>query len=53
MNPNMLIKGNYTHTNFDDAFAPIDIGTTANRTSSNIKNIGHENLLMIRGQYMF
>ena len=51
MNPNMLIKGNYTHTNFDDAFAPIDIGTT--RTAATIKNIGHENLLMIRGQYMF
>jgi len=51
MNPNMLIKGNYTHTNFDDAFAPIDIGTTRNATT--IKNIGHENLLMIRGQYMF
>ena len=51
MNPNMLIKANYTYTDFDNAFAPIDIGQT--RSSSTIKAIDHENLLMVRGQYMF
>ena len=52
MNPNMLIKANYTYTRFDDAFAPIDIGQT--RTlGTTAKLINSENLLMVRGQYMF
>lgn len=60
MNPNMLIKANWTYTDFDNAFAPIDIGgtsgTNANGTRSaagGLKTIDHENLLMVRGQYMF
>jgi phosphate-selective porin OprO/OprP len=52
MNPNMLIKANYTYTKYDNAFAPIDIGS-ASRTQTNVNTIDHENLLMIRGQYMF
>jgi phosphate-selective porin OprO/OprP len=52
MNPNMLIKANWTHTKFDNAFAPIDTGT--NRTiGTNTKAIDTEDLLMIRGQWMF
>ena len=53
MNPNMLIKANYTYTKFDNAFAPIDIGATRNITTPTVNLIDHENLLMIRGQYMF
>jgi len=52
MNPNMLIKANWTHTKFDNEFAPIDAGTS--RTiGTNTKAINTEDLLMIRGQYMF
>jgi len=52
MNPNMLIKANWTHTKFDNAFVPIDTGTS--RTlGTNTKAIDTEDLLMIRGQYMF
>ena len=54
LNPNFLIKANYTYTDFDNAFAPIDVGTkTTARTTANMKLIDHEDLLMIRGQYMF
>jgi phosphate-selective porin OprO/OprP len=55
MNPNMLIKANYTFTDFDNAFYPIDIGTkgTGGRTASNLEKISHENLFMVRGQYAF
>jgi phosphate-selective porin len=53
-NPNLLFKANYTYTDFDKAFAPIDIGTkTSLRTGGNMKMLDHENLLMIRGQFMF
>lgn len=61
MNPNMLIKGSYTYTDFDDAFYPVDVGTKdtatinggAVRSAANLKKIDHEDLLMIRGQWMF
>jgi phosphate-selective porin OprO/OprP len=54
LNPNLLFKANYTYTKFDEAFAPIDIGTaSAQRTAGNMKLIDHEDLLMIRGQFMF
>jgi len=52
MNPNMLIKANYTYTKFDDAFSPIDIGQTRTQGTT-VNKIDSENLLMIRGQYMF
>ena len=54
LNPNFLIKANYTYTDFDNAFAPIDIGTKGGaRSTTNMKLIDHEDLVMIRGQYMF
>jgi len=54
LNPNFLIKANYTYTDFDNAFAPIDVGTKGGaRSTANMKLIDHEDLLMIRGQYMF
>ena len=60
MTPNMLIKANWTYTDFDNAILPIDIlaakytaGGQAERSLANNKPIDHENLLMIRGQYMF
>ena len=52
LNPNMLFKANYTYTKFDNAFAPIDIGTDANRNTGT-KTIDNESLMMLRGQYMF
>jgi len=52
MNPNMVIKANYTHTQFDEFFAPIDNGQ--NRIlGGTINTINSENLLLVRGQYMF
>jgi phosphate-selective porin OprO and OprP len=54
LTPNLLFKANYTYTSFDQAFAPIDIGTkTSARTDANMKLIDHEDLFMLRGQYMF
>ena len=55
MNPNMLIKASYTYTDFDNAFYPVDIGSkvTGVRATTTLKAIDHEDLLMIRGQYMF
>jgi len=53
MNPNMLIKANYTYTDFDNPVTPIDIGASASRTTSTLKAIDHEKLFMIRGQWMF
>jgi len=62
MNPNMLIKGSYTYTDFDNGFYRVDIGSKVNGVRSttstsgvtnSLKLIDHENLLMIRGQYMF
>jgi phosphate-selective porin OprO/OprP len=59
-NPNMMIKANYTYTNFDHGFYPIDIGaktprtgSPANTASNSLQKIDHEDLLMIRGQYSF
>jgi phosphate-selective porin OprO/OprP len=51
MNPNMLIKANWTHTKFDNEFAPIDLATS--RSVANTKPIDTEDLLMVRGQWMF
>jgi len=46
LNPNVVIKGNYAYTRFDNAFAPIDVtGATA--------VVKDEKLLMFRTQYMF
>ena len=55
LNPNMLFKLNYTHTKFDDAFYPVDIGSKVSgvRTTSNLKSIDNEDLIMLRGQLMF
>jgi phosphate-selective porin OprO/OprP len=52
LNPNLLFKANYTHTSFDNAFAPIDLGSSTARATM-IKTIDHEDLLMFRGQLMF
>ncbi|MCX7191120.1 MAG: porin [Candidatus Methylopumilus sp.] len=46
LNPNVVIKGNYSYTKFDNAFAPIDVtGATA--------AVKDEKLLMFRTQFMF
>ena len=50
-NPNLLWKLNWTHTVFDNAFAPIDIATS--RSAANTKAIDSEDLIMLRGQFMF
>jgi len=63
--PNLLWKLNYTHTSFDNPLYPIDIlgkadtvnnqgasGSTR-QTAGNIKSFDSENLLMLRGQWMF
>jgi len=54
-NPNIQFKGTYTHTKFDNAFAPMDVGDSAvgGRSTSTLKMVDHENLLMVRGQYSF
>jgi phosphate-selective porin OprO and OprP len=59
-NPNLLWKLNYTYTDFDHAFAPIDIGAKEAATnqlpvrgSTVNKLIDHEDLLMVRAQYSF
>ena len=49
----MLFKANYTYTKYDHAFAPMDIGDQVTRNTTNNKMIDHEDLFMIRGQYMF
>ena len=48
MNPNMLFKANWAHTKFDTAFQPIDL-----KNNDTQKTIDSEDLIMIRGQYMF
>ena len=55
MNPNMQVKLNYTHTKFDNAFYPVDVGTKAAgaRTTTSLNAIDNEDLVMIRGQYSF
>jgi phosphate-selective porin OprO/OprP len=46
LNPNVVIKGNYSYTKFDYAFAPLDVvGATA--------ALKDEKLFLIRTQYMF
>jgi phosphate-selective porin OprO/OprP len=46
LNPNVVLKGNYSHTKFDNAFAPIDVtGATP--------SIKDEKLLTFRTQFMF
>jgi phosphate-selective porin OprO/OprP len=45
LNPNVVIKGNYSYTRFDNAFAPIDV-----TSASTVKD---EKLLMFRSQFMF
>lgn len=52
LNPNVLFKLNYTHTKFDEAFAPIDIGTTRT-VAQGTKTIDSEDLIMMRGQFAF
>jgi phosphate-selective porin OprO/OprP len=52
LNPNMLIKANYSYTNFDNAFRPIDLKNN-NASNATQKSISGEDLFMIRGQYMF
>ena len=60
-NPNMLFKLNFTHTDFDNAFYPVDVGTKSStvvgggavRSVANLKKIDSEDLIMLRGQFMF
>jgi phosphate-selective porin OprO/OprP len=52
LNPNVLFKLNYTHTKFDEAFAPIDIGSTRT-VAQGTKTIDTEDLVMLRGQFAF
>jgi phosphate-selective porin OprO/OprP len=46
LNPNVVIKGNYSYTKFDNAFAPIDINSTT-------QVVNDEKLLTFRTQFMF
>ena len=46
LNPNVVIKGNYSYTRFDNAFAPLDV---TNATAA----VKDEKLLMFRTQFMF
>jgi phosphate-selective porin OprO/OprP len=46
LNPNVVVKGNYSYTKFDHEFAPIDI-------TSSTRSVTDEKLFMIRTQYMF
>jgi phosphate-selective porin OprO/OprP len=46
LNPNLVLKGNFAQTNFDDKFAPIDV---KNATAV----VDRERILMFRTQYMF
>ncbi|CAN1533535.1 Phosphate-selective porin O/P [Methylophilaceae bacterium] len=52
LNPNVLFKLNYTHTKFDQAFAPIDIGATRT-VAQGTNTIDSEDLVMLRGQFAF
>ena len=51
LNPNMVLKGSYTYSKFGNPMQPIDIGSAA--VGSGNKVYDHEDLLLIRGQYMF
>ena len=46
LNPNLILKANYAQTNFDYAFAPIDV-TSATAV------VDKERMMMFRTQYMF
>ncbi len=46
LNPNLVLKANYAQTNFDNAFAPLDV-------KSATAVVDKERLLMFRTQYMF
>jgi phosphate-selective porin OprO and OprP len=51
LNPNVVMRANYSYTKFDNAFAPIDVtGSNGAKTASAIND---EKLLMIRTQFMF
>jgi phosphate-selective porin OprO/OprP len=52
LNPNVLFKLNYTHTKFDEAFAPIDVGVTRT-VAQGTKTVDSEDLIMLRGQFAF
>jgi len=47
LNPNVVVKANYSFTSFDYAFNPIDV------TGAIATSVKSENLLMFRTQYMF
>jgi phosphate-selective porin OprO/OprP len=47
LNPNLVIKGNYSYTKFDNAFGSIDVKDASN------DSIQNEKLLMFRTQFMF
>jgi phosphate-selective porin OprO/OprP len=46
LNPNVVLKANYSYTKFDDAFAPLDV----NLATAAVKD---EKLLTFRTQFMF
>jgi len=48
LNPNTLFKVNYVHTVYDAGFKPIDL-----KSNDTQKFIDHEDLIMVRGQWMF
>ena len=54
-NPNLQFKLNYTHTDFDTAFLPIDIGSKATgvRSTTSLNKVDSENLVMLRTQINF
>jgi phosphate-selective porin OprO/OprP len=63
-NPNMLFKISYAYTKFDNGYYPIDIlgknNTAINQTvngsqrsTTTMDSIDSEQMLMVRGQYMF
>jgi len=45
LNPNLIVKANYAHTDFDSAFKPLDV--------TSVNPLDKERLLMFRTQYMF
>lgn len=48
LNPNMLVKAAWAHTKYDTPFKPIDL-----KNNDTQKFISEEDLIMVRGQYMF
>ncbi len=52
LNPNVVIKANYSHTKFDTEFNPIDV-TGSTGVKDGAGKIKNEDLLMIRTQFMF